>query len=149
MRAALSPRASRLRLTLGRQTRCPSYAAPAGAGGDGRGGASALRVDCRRLTAAYLPVGPASVARRPSPALGSPRLQGLALPHMLTAVPGSIAQGRFEAGATAKAGDSRRHGPVPAADAADQPARRATQEWQRGIADSGRRDPRHPTPTPL
>ena len=23
------------------------------------------------------------------------------------------------------------------------------QEWQRGIADSGRRDPRHPTPTPL
>ena len=49
---------------------------------------------------------------------------------------------------TAVPGTKRRHGPVPAARAADQPARPCNSEWQRGIADSGRRDPRHPPPPP-
>ena len=55
---------------------------------------------------------------------------------MLTAVPGSIARDK----APARAGTRCR--------AADLPARPCNSDWQRGIADSGRRDPRHPPPPP-
>ena len=92
-------------------------------------------MDGRRLTAAYLPVGPGFSGSLPIAGSRLPKAPGLgATPHADRRTrldrQGSSRLGRL-AKASARGGTS------------------CNSKWQRGIADSGRRDPRHPSPTPL